>query len=56
MKFFGSDFKCCTISLLVLLKYLDFVKTFFMGPLTQRECTMHDTFHLVFLRISWSIN
>ena len=27
--FFGSDFEFCTISLLVLLKYYDFVKNFF---------------------------
>ncbi len=31
--FFGSDFEICTISLLVLLKYEDFVTPFFIGPL-----------------------
>jgi hypothetical protein len=31
--FFGSEFEFCTFSLLVLLKYKDFVKNFFDWPM-----------------------
>ncbi len=34
--FFGFDFEFCTISLLVMLKYLGFVKIFLIGPLLFR--------------------
>jgi hypothetical protein len=45
--FFGSDFECCTISLLVMLKYSGFVKNYF-----DRGTIRGDTIIPLSLRLS----